>query len=235
MPQWPGAVAVRGQGVAGPVITYFLQLNYRTFDNVIDGIEGALPAIMEVNNLTGTVELLLAGFSEERGGPESYVIQTTDAKPVGVSDDEAAGAEYLADAYTLTRLPDIINGPVATSEMVQAAWFTGFTADDDPAKVISELEKLLEMQRRSIYGDGTHFIGGWGQLTTIRPDGIEQRILQKWSEDQVGELIQPQKIAWDSYNAQRAIAAVGGIPEGLSRLQRERMAKKARKGTLRVV
>jgi hypothetical protein len=132
-------------------------------------------------------------------------------------------------------LPDWITGPPAPIEMVNAAQFEGVDVDAHPEVVIGQLRKLLEMQRHAIYPGCGHKIGGYGQLTTIRPDGIEERRLQEWPEDKIGELIQPRPISWPAWNAaNKASVAAAAVPAGLSRLQRERMEKKARKGTLRL-
>jgi hypothetical protein len=63
-------------------------------------------------------------------------------------------------------------------------------------------------------------------LVILTKDEITSRILHRWP-DEIGEKITPEPIDWSKWRAARAPA----IP--LSRLQRERMEKKARKGTLR--
>jgi hypothetical protein len=65
-------------------------------------------------------------------------------------------------------------------------------------------------------------------MVILTKDEITSRILRRWP-DEIGEKITPEPIDLRAWRAARAPA----IPEGLSRLQRERMEKKLRKGTLR--
>jgi hypothetical protein len=50
-------------------------------------------------------------------------------------------------------------------------------------------------------------------------------VLKRWP-DVIGEKIEPEPIDWAKWRAEHLPA----VPPGLSRLQRERMEKKARKG-----
>jgi hypothetical protein len=51
------------------------------------------------------------------------------------------------------------------------------------------------------------------------------KVLKRWP-DVIGEKIEPEPIDWAKWRAEHLPA----VPPGLSRLQRERMEKKARKG-----
>jgi hypothetical protein len=93
---------------------------------------------------------------------------------------------------------------------------------------------VLELQRERPGRTGHFVVGGLIELVTIRRDQIESRVLKRWP-DLVGEPIEPEPMDWPAWRARRADASVASIPAGLSRLQRERMEKKARKGTLRAV
>jgi hypothetical protein len=80
-------------------------------------------------------------------------------------------------------------------------------------------------------------VGGHCSITTVDRDGIRQHVEHTWSEDRIGELIQPPPIhdwkAWRRAEQDRALTA--SIPEGLSKVKRDMLAKKLRKGTLRAV
>lgn len=98
---------------------------------------------------------------------------------------------------------------------------------------------LAEIARQECL-EGAHWVGGKALLTTIDARGVTQRVVHHWKEDQVGELITPTPVAWKEWLAERkrdraagAVEGAGIDLSGLSRLQRERMLKKARKGTLR--
>jgi hypothetical protein len=89
---------------------------------------------------------------------------------------------------------------------------------------------MTELKRQVPFADGHYSIGGLIEFVTVRRDCIETKILKRWHEDQIGEPITPSPVDWAAWRARRIAAPV---PEGLSRLQRERYEKKARKGTLR--
>jgi hypothetical protein len=55
--------------------------------------------------------------------------------------------------------------------------------------------------------------------------------LTRWN-DEIGEPTTPEPIDWAKWRAEHLVAPLAA-PLGLSRLQRERMEKKAPKGTLR--
>jgi hypothetical protein len=107
---------------------------------------------------------------------------------------------------------------------------TGFDVDASPEEVIKGLRITIEAQRHDEHpGLDRHYIGGCAQLTTITPTGIQQRILTRWDEDKIGELIRPRTIDWAKWRAEHSLAT----PAGLSPLKRRMLEKKQRKGTLR--
>jgi hypothetical protein len=87
---------------------------------------------------------------------------------------------------------------------------------------------LLAAQRT--IGNPHRGVGAFGQITRVTGTECTTRIFERYA-DEIGEVMVPLAFDWKARRAERAQA----IPEGLSRLQRERMAKKARKGTLRAV
>jgi hypothetical protein len=69
-------------------------------------------------------------------------------------------------------------------------------------------------------------------MTTITPTDIQQRILTRWEEDKIGELIRPRPINWVKWRVEH-MQTKPAIPAGLSPLKRRMLEKKQRKGTLR--
>lgn len=216
---------------------------FASFDAAVHGIEDVLEGLCYDYGLFNPIELILAGWSESRDQPECYVIETSDATPTGMSDDaaEAArGSAWFPEPFKLTRLPWLVNGPAAPMEVVAAAWYRGIKIDDEPAAVVMTLRKMLEMQRHSLFDDGSYWVGGFGQLTTVRPDGIVQRILQRWPEDKIGELIKPAPIDWAAWNLAHGFPPGPGTPAprvasqeepplGLSKLQSDMWRRKQAK------
>jgi hypothetical protein len=202
-PNWPGLITGRGSAIAVPLLGVALSLSFSTFDAMIAKIEDVLPGMIEYYGIKGHAELIVAGFSQERGGPEAYVIETTDEAPIGINAETAAKAKaagFHPDAFKLQRLPDIVVGPPPPQSIINAANFRRFKLEDDPSEVISGLSKVVEMQRHSRFDDGICWVGGYAQVTTIRSDGsAQQRIMQRWDEDTIGELMTPVPIDWNRF------------------------------------
>jgi hypothetical protein len=118
--------------------------------------------------------------------------------------------------------------PGPSGDLMTAA---GFRIPDDVNDMRPEIDllHLLEIARHEEIEDH-HWVGGRAVLTSIDASGVTQKTLHIWEEDLVGDLITPLPIDWKAW---RAALTTADIPTGLSRLQRERMEKKARKGTLR--
>jgi hypothetical protein len=88
---------------------------------------------------------------------------------------------------------------------------------------------MLEMQRQTKLPSDYGAIGGFAQCTTIYPDRIEQRILRRWHEDQVGQRLRPSKIDWPRWHAEHPKPGAK-----VSRLKRD-MAERRERKHLRVV
>jgi hypothetical protein len=232
---WPGLVAGRGTAIATVILGQALSWRFSTFDQAVAGVQNALPELVALYGLDQSDELILAGWSEDRSQAESYVIYTGDDLPEGMDEDDLdklvqAGGIRPPAAFELIKLPAVVAGPLLGAEITEASGYRGINANDDYEKVISGLRLLIECQRHDNFiGDGgKHLVGGFAQLTTVWPDKIEQRILHRWP-DVIGELINPGPIDWTAFRESLDRA----IPDGLSRLQRDRMRKKLAKGTLR--
>ncbi|MFK4522197.1 hypothetical protein ABIF90_000178 [Bradyrhizobium japonicum] len=206
VPGWPGGIAIRGMTLATPILGYELTARFPAFDDLIESIEIVLPSIINHWQLTNHVEMLLVGFSESRGGPESYVIETTNQTPVGVP--EGTKGDYLPEPFTLQRLPNVIVGPMIPGEVIMDAWFEGLSENDEPTVLKNKLRKVIEMQRHALFDDGIHWIGGYAQHTVISREGISQCLLQQWPEDRIGHRIKPAPIDWPRWNVKH------GFPPG---------------------
>jgi hypothetical protein len=115
-----------------------------------------------------------------------------------------------------------------------------FRGDTDIEKLIPEIDllQIMQMQRESLIdynGQDICAVGGLALLSTVARGGtITQRVIHRWPEDKIGELMQPQPITdWKQWRTALTIKSAGGIPAGMSRLKREMIERKARKGTLR--
>jgi hypothetical protein len=185
-------------------------------------------------------EMIVAGWSAEQNAPEAYVIYAVD-DAYTPADMTAEERTQLPEPFKFCRLPNAIYGPRITDEDMLRSGLPGIDVNDAPENAVDLMRHAIEVQRHHVpdvieEGEGTHFVGGFVQLTTVTPNGITQRVLDRWP-DEIGETIKPGPIDWPKWRAERAsrrvAAALAQAPGGLSRLQRERMEKKARKGTLR--
>jgi hypothetical protein len=138
-------------------------------------------------------ELIFAGWSVERDRPESYVLNITDDLPIG---EVNVANGIVPKAYQLQELPACCAGPPVPLDVMRAAGVYGVRAGRSLQECISDLETVVELQRRRHINGVDHcVVGGFAELTIVTPDVIEQRILFRWP-DKVGEKVNPAPIDW---------------------------------------
>ncbi|MGY4501095.1 hypothetical protein ACVWYH_005026 [Bradyrhizobium sp. GM24.11] len=94
--------------------------------------------------------------------------------------------------------------PCPTGVQLFEARFPISLAESDRLIPEIDLLQLLEVQRRILYRNrGHHFIGGWALLTSVDQNGASQRRVHAWTEDKVGELIEPQPVDWLRWRSER--------------------------------
>lgn len=182
---WPAVIANRGMVGVSEIAARVLPELFSNFGEMIAGIETELPRIVAKFKFKHSAELIMAGFSAR--GPETWFIKTAN-DPKG---------PYWPAPNILIQMPNVCMGPVPCPDLVQTARFAAEPENDDPGSVARWLVQLLELQRHSEF-DGKHWIGGFGEVTTLTPDGIEQRMSQRWPEDRIGERIKPRAADWTS-------------------------------------
>lgn len=240
VPSWPGVVAARGPSFAPMIVGQMLALKFQSFDSMVEGVSDALPGLLdrmfldEYDQDSKTMELIFAGYSKSRGTPEAYFLRTGDALPPDMTAEEVAAVKsrenvVAGSSFQLIKLPPVANGPLIDQATMQSTGYEGICIDDKPEQVIRDLRTCLEVQRHIAFGD-QHLVGGVGHVLTVDKKGITTRELCRWG-DQIGEPITPEPIDWKAWHAQHGALANVDLTS-LSRLQRERMLKKAKKGTL---
>ncbi|WP_445215744.1 hypothetical protein ACKWRH_25345 [Bradyrhizobium sp. Pa8] len=184
VPAWPGAIS--GRGATWAVDFAKVQLSEcPTFDDAV-ARSGEI-----LRSISGAFEIVLTGFSKTRRSPEAWFVRTAGGP---------AGPDY-PDPYEPLLMPPVAVGP-RLSENVD------IDINADPKTVAKALRKVLEIQRHCRHGDSTWYsIGGYGQIARITPEAIEMRLLQRWPEDRVGELILPAPIEWSIWNRINGFAA----------------------------
>jgi hypothetical protein len=235
IPHLSAVIATRGSAVSLPFIATRLSSLFSSFDELMLGIEAELPKIIddseELFAMSGSAstEIAVVGWSEKDDIGKAFTIQAGD---VSETRAEYADVEH-PESFKLVERPNAFALPAPSAEIMRKAEFRG---DTNIEKLIPEIDllQIMEMQRQSLIelnGQPTYVVGGLALLSTVARGGmITQRVIHRWP-DEIGEQILPVEI--DDWKAWRQALTLKRIPSGLSRLQRERFEKKAKKGTLR--
>lgn len=238
MPSLHAVVACTGPWDLGAFYAKCLPTLVASFDELVDRADVLLPKVFkhfaEARRGGDAVSTLyLIGWHRRRDEPGCYAIDMWSEG--GTQIDRVKRNALPGQAMpTQQRLiaQDASGTPMPSPARAAEA---GFRLADDNEKIEPEIDllHLLEVGRQERV-DNLHWVGGNAMLTTLTRGAIDQRVIHKWQEDRIGEKLAPRPVNWKSWIAARRLAAAP-IPSGLSRLQRERMEKKARKGTLRAV
>jgi hypothetical protein len=144
-------------------------------------------------------------------------------------DQDGKGAQVIRpEAWTLQEFEGeqlLTQPPIGAQLWVEA--MGGPVYDLAQIWDIDEFASNLLAAQRTI-GNPHRGVGAFGQITRVTKTECATRIFERY-DDEIGEVMVPLEFDWKARRAERAPA----IPEGLGRLQRERMEKKARKGALR--
>jgi hypothetical protein len=191
---------VAGQAVVQPVLASELSQKFDDFDDAIARGPTEMPGIFAPYNFPTIAECFIVGISPTRG-PEAYVFRTADDLPLGVTEAEARAAGYYdRKPFQFMKLNGVVCVPAPDRETVLAANNTGISPDHDPERVTWGLHKALQMQRSMKLPPGIGSIGGFGQVTSVYPDRIEQRIVCRWPDDEVGAPLKPIKTDWKEWH-----------------------------------
>jgi hypothetical protein len=228
---WPAFFIGTGNSGTQKFLARELAHTFGGFDEFVDGAEHVLPGLLRDRDWP-TAELIVAGISAERG-PEAWSFVTDNKPPPGMTEEEAAATKYRAEPLKLVKLGAVVMTPVP-ADQVQAANWQGIKPDAPFDEVLWSLRKLITMQRHTALPDEVGGIGGFGTVTSVYADRIEQRVVVRWPEDQIGTKLQPAPIDWGAWHRDNPPPSVT-IPAGMSRARREMLERKARKANLKVV
>jgi hypothetical protein len=228
------AMTVMGPVHADLVMASHLSKRFTSFDDLIDGVEDYLPAIFELNlgllSESGIPDsrVYFAGWSEKQRAPLAYSMNCIppeseaywraargrESAVYGAANviDDGDEPFKLIDLREATGSAAICNPPWAEHLSMAEC---GMQFDAEPAEIPDlmnpelDLLTIMEMQRRRKVplrpGEtAAHWVGGFALLTSITEAGISQRIVQRWPEDRIGQLINPKPIYWKAWRAARA-------------------------------
>jgi hypothetical protein len=203
--------------------------NYR-FDDLVRKTGAFFYELFDIyakNNACETKfgSVVLAGWLEDEDRPAAFII---DVIAAGAAEIEARlqGKIDGEPFRELTALP-LITIPTPDVDLIRSTgWPVSMDLNNmDPER---ELLHIAQVQRQQVKNRSRVLVGGQATLTTITKAGLTQRVVHTWPEDQVGQTIEPKPIDWTKWWKERETA-------GMSRLKRERLAKRARKWALRRV
>lgn len=226
------AMTVMGPTHADLVMASHLSKRFTSFDDLIGGVEDYLPAVFRLNlsllSESGIPDsrVYFAGWSEKQRAPLAYSMicippeseaywraaRERDCAIYGEANMVEAEPFKLLDLRESSGSAVICNPPWAEHLSMAEC---GLQFDAEPAEIPDlmnpelDLLTIMEMQRRRKVPlrpgeSAAHWVGGFALLTSITEAGISQRIVHRWPEDRVGQLINPKPIYWKAWRAARA-------------------------------
>jgi hypothetical protein len=198
VPHWPGLVTTAGNAAATPLFGWSLAQNFLTWDDMVVGAEAILPGLARSYGLPTGADVLLAGVSAERG-PEAFCFRLDESLPLNSSRQEVEASPFYDEPFKLVKLPDLVMSPAPYDQVIPAN-YEGLEPVCDSETLVWSLRKILTMQRHMALPSGIGGIGGFGALTTITREGIEQRVIERWSQDRIGTPVRPGSIDWDRWH-----------------------------------
>lgn len=188
IPEWPAVITGRGNSFGLDTAARELSRRAANFEEMVSIASRELPLIVDQFKLDRPFELNLAGFFN--GRPMIFFIRTP-----GEHNSMGDWPPHLICPVGPTCF-----GPGPSDELIAASGFVEPNPDDTPEAITRSLHKLLELQRRTSADDGFPRVGGFAELTVITPNGIQQQIIHRWSEDRVGARMSPEPIDWSVWD-----------------------------------
>lgn len=168
----------------------------------------------------------LIGWHERNSCPGAYrmTLWTAESTQRDVVLAESGVDAGCAEQSELRPINEgLINGMPMPS--VRSIEQSRFEIKDDAAGYVPavDLLHLTELARQELDSDGLSWVGGKAVLTSVTSSGVTQHVVHHWAEDVIGARIRPRPVDWRAWHAAHPRHV------GLSRLQRERLEKRAAK------
>jgi len=233
--RWPGVISGCGNLLAGSTLKPMIANAFDSFDELVAGIETRLPALVndataELSAIAGEIvelhhEFYFIGWSKAREAIEVYSIAISDKLPSDQSAEYVAEMKAVgkaAGAFELLRISgesaDVFSTPPLPFHLSLDSSYASPLDGDSVDQAVRVMRLLIEAQRHVVTAEGTHLVGGWADIATVTPHGVEMGILCQWPEDQLEHAIQPAVIDWNAFRASI------GLPPGMSLEERESIA-----------
>jgi hypothetical protein len=191
LPNLPAALAIRGPTQFMPFLVHRLSRECQSFDELLKNIVPAaldvhmsIPMTLGYGEVRPNFDLVVAGWSNERGRPESFVMTNQEPRDqIGLA----------TAAWQLMRLPDVSIAPsVGMAQIKSVGWRVpesaeAFQPSIDGIKLL-HAQRLSKGLRPALPNRDTDSVGGFVQLTTVHAHGISSTLLHRWP-DRVGQRI----------------------------------------------
>ena len=236
MPTLNAAVSSTGPSENSALFCMGLMKRFSSFDEIIEFGEEALPEMFEdlserFRGNDAISSLYLIGWHERQGRPAAYSMELW-------TDDSSQLERVLENSPRKARerfkfKEELLAGtPLPGRDLLDAA---GFVIHEDDERFVPEIDLLhiMEVQRHEEI-EGAYWVGGAALLTSIDRRGITQRVVHRWTEDEIGKPIRPRPIDWKQW---RRNHPVNGVPiglsadDGLNRQQRRQHARAQRRAS----
>jgi hypothetical protein len=199
LPHLPAALAIRGSTHLMPFLVHRLSRECRSLEDLLAKIVRAAREVhlsfpmafgtFEYGAVEPDFDLVIAGWSKSRGVAASYLVS---------SRDRVVAPAVTADAWQVLELPEVlIAPPVGENYVTSSGWKVpdsaeAFRPDTDglPLLQAQRLSRLELDSRRFGKPDYAHVVGGFIQVTSVTPQGVNSEILHWWP-DKVGRRIEP--------------------------------------------
>ena len=217
------ALSATGPATLGEFIAEHVEREFSSFDELAaNGSERIKQMFREYADTYRDGDavscLALIGWHEEQNRPAAYVIdmETKGSK----ADWVKANSLHPGGFGVVTELTElkISAVPPPTAEIMIAAGYD-LLGDLNAKDAAKDLLHILEIQRRMKIDD-VSYVGGHAVLTSITADGVSQKVVHRWPEDQPGRKIVPAPIDWATWRAS---------PERPSVAKRRALERKARR------
>jgi hypothetical protein len=200
------AVAATGDARTGYFFQAAIEQEFTRFDDVIAAgseffVQGLKAFAHRFCGGNAVSNVVLIGWLESENRPAAFGIDLV----AGCGQWKSARRSCDAPTRVLTELPIIAVPPPSLDEIKTAHYPLGSTGD--AVKSEEKLLHLMEMQRRIPADDGKFYVGGQAMLTTFTAESVTQRVVHRWEEDKIGELVKPAEIDWAAWRERRETRA----------------------------
>ncbi|UPJ53345.1 hypothetical protein IVB30_19735 [Bradyrhizobium sp. 200] len=194
------AVAATGDAKTGHFFRAAIEGEFTHFEDVIAAgseffVEGFKAFAHRFCGGNAVSNAVLIGWLESENRPAAFAIDLQE----GLGKWGGASRSVPDAQNGVLGEHPIIASPCPSLEELLAAQYPIGSAGDGVSPE-AKLLHMLEVQRRMRADDGNYYVGGHALLTSIDASGVRQRVVYRWPNDKVGEVIGPERdMDWKAF------------------------------------